>query len=354
MRNIDLTELPDIEYPAHPEERLAESQIHFDYITLLVDNLRLLFRDREHEIGIFADLAWYPVAGDSRIWMAPDVMVCFGVPQYRPEGRESYVQHRENGVIPSVVFEIHSNSNTKKEITEKQAWYEKYGVQEFYWLFTDPAEVRVFLRENNQLRERPMSDTEWTSPRLGIRLDWSSDTLRIFNPDGTLMQPSRDYLLIQKDRAERAEKRAEQMKKDAEIEKLARIASQERAEQERLRAEAEAKAKLEAESRAEAEAKAKLEAEQRAETEAKAKLEAEQRAEAEAKAKLEAERKAEQERLRAEAEAKAKLEAEQRAQQEAQAKLEAERKAEQERLRAEKLAELLRQMGIDPDQLPQN
>jgi Uma2 family endonuclease len=337
MRNIDLTELPDIEYPAHPEERLAESQIHFDYITLLVDNLRLLFRDREHEVGIFADLAWYPVAGDSRIWMAPDVMVCFGVPQYRPEGRESYVQHRENGVIPSVVFEIHSNSNTKKEITEKQAWYEKYGVQEFYWLFTDPAEVRFFLRENNQLRERPMSVTQWTSPRLGIRLDWSSDTLRIFNPDGTLMQPSRDYLLIQKDRAERAEKRAEQMKKDAEIEKLARIASQERAEQERLRAEAEAKAKLEAE----------------------------QRAETEAKAKLAALKQAEEERLRAEAEAKAKLEAEQLAQQESQAKLEAERKAEQERLRAqqeeekakelaaqnERLREMLKRLGIDPNQI---
>jgi Uma2 family endonuclease len=333
MRNIDLSELPDIEYPAHPEERLAESQIHFDYITLLVDNLRLLFRDREHEVGIFADLAWYPVAGDSRIWMAPDVMVCFGVPQYRPEGRESYVQHRENGVIPSIVFEIHSNSNTKKEITEKQAWYEKYGVQEFYWLFTDPAEARVFLRENNQLRERPMSDTEWTSPRLGIRLDWSSDTLRIFNPDGTLMQPSRDYLLIQKDRAERAEKRAEQMKKDAEIEKLARIASQERAQQE-------AQAKLAALKQAEEE---RL----RAEAEAQAKLEAEQRAETEAKAKLEAEQRAEQERLRAEAEAKAKLEAESRAEAEAKAKLEAERKAEQ-------LAALLRQMGIDPDQLPQN
>jgi Uma2 family endonuclease len=347
MRNIDLSELPDIEYPAHPEERLAESQIHFDYITLLVDNLRLLFRDREHEVGIFADLAWYPVAGDSRIWLAPDVMVCFGVPQYRPEGRESYVQHRENGVIPSVVFEIHSNSNTKKEIAEKRDWYEKYGVQEFYWLFTDPAEVRVFLRENNQLREKPMSDTEWTSPRLGIRLDWSSDTLRIFNPDGTLMQPSRDYLLIQKDRADRAERRAEQMKKDAEIEKLARIASQERAnqelqaklaalkqaEQERLRAEAEAKAKLDAERKAEAEAKAKLEAEQRAQQEAKAKLEAQQRAQQEAKAKLEAEQ-------RAEAEAKAKLEAQ--------------KLAEQERLRAQRLADLLRQIGIDPDQLPQN
>jgi Uma2 family endonuclease len=310
MRNIDLTELPDIEYPAHPEERLAESQIHFDYITLLVDNLRLLFRDREHEVGIFADLAWYPVAGDSRIWMAPDVMVCFGVPQYRTEGRESYVQHRENGVIPSVVFEIHSNSNTKKEIAEKRDWYEKYGVQEFYWLFTDPAEARVFLREEDELKEQIVG-TNWTSEILGIRFDWSGERLEIYGPNGELMRPTREYLAIQAERLAQQQKQLQQEKN--------------RANQERLRAEAEAKAKLDAELRAEREAKAKLEAE----------------------------RKAEKERLRAEAEAKAKLEAEQRAQQEAQAKLEAERKAEQERLRAQKLAEILRQMGIDPDQLPQ-
>jgi Uma2 family endonuclease len=311
MRNIDLTELPDIEYPAHPEERLAESQIHFDYITLLVDNLRLLYRDREHEVGIFADLAWYPVAGDSRIWMAPDVMVCFGVPQYRPEGRESYVQHRENGVIPSVVFEIHSNSNTKKEIAEKRDWYEKYGVQEFYWLFTDPAEVRVFLREENELKEQIVG-TNWTSEILGIRFDWSRDRLEIYGPNGELLRPTREYLAIQAERLAQQQKQLQQEKN-------------------------------------------------RANREAKAKLEAERKAEAEAKAKLEAERKAEQERLRAEAEAKAKLEAELRTQREAKAKLEAEQRAEREakakiaaEKRAERLAEVLRQMGIDPDQLPQN
>ncbi|MCX7664103.1 MAG: Uma2 family endonuclease [Gemmataceae bacterium] len=245
MRNIDLTELPDIEYPAHPEERLAESQIHFDYITLLVDNLRLLFRDREHEVGIFADLAWYPVAGDSRIWMAPDVMVCFGVPQYRPEGRESYVQHRENGVIPSIVFEIHSNSNTKKEIAEKRDWYEKYGVQEFYWLFTDPAEVRVFLREENELKEQIVG-TNWTSEILGIRFDWSGDRLEIYGPNGELLRPTREYLAIQ------AERLAQQQKQ---------------LQREKNRANREAKAKLEAEKRAETEAKAKLEAESRAKQE---------------------------------------------------------------------------------------
>jgi Uma2 family endonuclease len=325
MRNIDLTELPDIEYPAHPEERLAESQIHFDYITLLVDNLRLLFRDREHEVGIFADLAWYPVAGDSRIWMAPDVMVCFGVPQYRPEGRESYVQHRENGVIPSVVFEIHSNSNTKKEIAEKRDWYEKYGVQEFYWLFTDPAEARVFLREDDELKEQIVG-TSWTSEILGIRFDWSGERLEIYGPNGELLRPTREYLAIQAERLTQQQKQLQQEKNRAEREAKAKLEAQRKAEQERLRAEAEAKAKLEAERKAEQE---RL----RAEAEAKAKLEAELRAQQEAQEKLNALKQAEEERLRAEAEAKAKLEAE---------------------LRAQKLAELLRQMGIDPDQLPQN
>jgi Uma2 family endonuclease len=238
MRNIDLSELPDIEYPAHPEERLAESQIHFDYITLLVDNLRLLFRDREHEVGIFADLAWYPVAGDSRIWLAPDVMVCFGVPQYRPEGRESYVQHRENGVIPSVVFEIHSNSNTKKEIAEKRDWYEKYGVQEFYWLFTDPAEVRVFLREENELKEQIVG-TNWTSEILGIRFNWSGERLEIYGPNGELLRPTREYLAIQAERLAQQQKQLQQEKNRANREAKAKLEAQKRAEQERLRAEQE-------------------------------------------------------------------------------------------------------------------
>ncbi len=309
MRNIDLTELPDIEYPAHPEERLAESQIHFDYITLLVDNLRLLYRDREHEVGIFADLAWYPVAGDSRIWMAPDVMVCFGVPQYRPEGRESYVQHRENGVIPSVVFEIHSNSNNKKEIAEKREWYEKYGVQEFYWLFTDPAEVRVFVREEEELKEQIVG-TNWTSEILGIRFDWSGERLEIYGPNGELMRPTREYLAIQAERLTQQQKQLQQEKNRAEREAKAKLEAERKAEQERLRAEAEAKAKLEAELRAEAEAKAKLEAERKAEAEAKAKLEAELRAKQE------------------------------------------EEKARELAQQNERLREMLKQLGIDPDQLP--
>jgi hypothetical protein len=163
-------------------------------------------------------------------------------------------------VIPSVVFEIHSNSNTKKEIAEKRDWYEKYGVQEFYWLFTDPAEVRVFLREEDELKEQIVG-TNWTSEILGIRFDWSGERLEIYGPNGELMRPTREYLAIQ------AERLAQQQKQ---------------LQQEKNRADREAKAKLEAERKAEAEAKAKLEAQQRAEAEAKAKLEAEQRAEQEA------------------------------------------------------------------------
>ncbi len=290
MRNIDLTELPDIEYPAHPEERLAESQIHFDYITLLVDNLRLLFRDREPEVGIFADLAWYPVAGDSRIWMAPDVMVCFGVPQYRPEGRESYVQHRENGVIPSVVFEIHSNSNTKKEIAEKRDWYEKYGVQEFYWLFTDPAEVRVFLREDDELKEQIVG-TNWTSEILGIRFDWSGERLEIYGPNGELMRPTREYLAIQAERLTQQQKQLQQEKNRAEREAKAKLEAQKLAEQERLNAQKEAQEKL---------------------------------------AAL---KQAEQERLRAQQE---------------------EEKAKELAVQNERLREMLKRLGIDPNQLPPN
>ncbi len=217
MRNIETEELADIDYPAHPEERMAESQIHFDYITLLVDNLRMVYRERADEVAVFGDLAWYPIPRNNLVWTAPDVMVCFGVPQDRGSNRPSYAQHRENNVVPSVVFEIDSESNTSDEVEDKREWYETYGVQEYYWVFTEIPEVHVFIREGNQLVEQT-GFTEWTSPLLGIRMDWSGTVLRIENPDGSLMQPTREYARIQRERAELAEARAEQEAQRAEQE----------------------------------------------------------------------------------------------------------------------------------------
>ncbi len=123
MRNIETEELADIydKYPAHPEERLSDSQRHFNAIARLGECLQMLFVGREHEVGVFSDLAWYPTEGSE--WKAPDVMVVFGVPQDRDPPRESYAEPLEGYIDPAVVFELSSKSNTYAEIERKRVWY---------------------------------------------------------------------------------------------------------------------------------------------------------------------------------------------------------------------------------------
>ncbi len=290
MNHIETEELADIDYPAHPEEKMANSENHYDYITILVANLRRFYRERAHEVAVFGDIAWYPVRGNNEIWKAPDVMVCFGVPQRRERNRNSYAQHLEYGVAPSVVFEIDSDTNTEAEIEKKREWYEQYGVEEFYWLFTDPADARVFIREGNRLVEQT-AFFQWTSPLLGIRLEWSTITLHMFNPDRTLMRPTEEHAAILEERARLAEEHA------ASLEKRAKLAE----EQARL---AEAQAKQEAQRAKFAQEQVKL--------------------------------------------------AEEQIEQEAQARQLAEQRAEQEKQRAEQLAAMLRQLGVDPDNLPKS
>ncbi len=243
MNQIETEELADIDYPAHPEEHMSSSQFHSDYSAILVANLRRWYRERANEVAVFTDMAWYPIRGNNHEWRTPDVMVCFGVQQRKVRDRSSYAQHLEFGIPPSVVFEIDSKSNTEAEIEEKRAWYETYGVEEFYWIFTDPPEVRVFVREENHLVEQS-AVYQWTSPMLGIRMEWSGIELQLFNPDRTLMRPTEEHAAILEERARLAEEHAREQQtrarlaeENAKKETEAREAAEKRAEQEAQRAE---------------------------------------------------------------------------------------------------------------------
>ncbi len=104
------------------------------------------------KVFIASNLMWYPVKGNNRRRLAPDVMVAFG----RPKGyRESYIQHRERGVAPQVVFEILSPGNRKRVMDFKRTRYEAYGVEEYYVF--DPYEIglEVWLRRRGNLPTDP-------------------------------------------------------------------------------------------------------------------------------------------------------------------------------------------------------
>jgi Uma2 family endonuclease len=254
-------------YPETDGEPMAENTLQFEWIVLIKLGLEACFVDRD-DVFIAGDLFWYPLEGNPKVRLAPDVMVAFG----RPKGhRGSYLQWLEKNIAPQVVFEILSPGNRAKEMERKFEFYQRYGVQEYYIYDPDKNILEGHLRKGGLLAPIPEKKLkDWISPLLGVRFEWSPKTLRLYQPNGNRFL---SYLELLKSGEEAM----------AELQEKRRLLSQ-------------AKAHI-------------LDAEQRADT-------AEQRADT----------------------------AEQRADT-------AEQRAETAEQRAGKLAERLRQLGIDPDEI---
>ena len=165
-------------YPATDGVEMGESSEHIDLLTLLYDNFRDYFRDQT--VAVHADLFWYPVEGRPEIRRAPDLMIILNCPHLE---RKSYRQWLEGNKPATVVIEILSESNDPEEMKQRRAWYRRYGVQEYYIYDPDRHELTGRERMNEKL-ELIAGIEAWTSPRLGIRFDWTPQWLNIYYPDG--------------------------------------------------------------------------------------------------------------------------------------------------------------------------
>jgi Uma2 family endonuclease len=208
---------------------MANNTEQFHLITTIEGNLEILFAG-DPQVFAAGDLLWYPVEGDNTIRQAPDVMVALG----RPKGRRgSYLQWLEAGIAPQVVFEILSPGNRKQEMNDKFAFYERYGVEEYYLYDPTRGRLQGWLR-NEQGALAPIEQmNDWRSPRLSIRFVLDRLDLQLYYPDGSrflsfvelnqrLEQAEQRALeaLLEiddaVDRAEQAETRAEQAETRAE------------------------------------------------------------------------------------------------------------------------------------------
>ena len=204
----------DIIYPDSDGQPMADNTKQFELIVIIKKNLDLLFIN-EPNVFVAGDLLWYPIEGDNKNRIAPDVMVILG----RPKGdRGSYQQWKEDNIPPQVVFEILSPGNTVKEMVRKYKFYEHYGVEEYYLYDPERHELTGWLRSGSELQEIDEM-VGWVSPRLGIRFELSEGKLQIYRPDG---QQFVTYVELAQQK-EQAQQRAEQ--------------ESQRAEQERQRAE---------------------------------------------------------------------------------------------------------------------
>jgi len=176
-----------------------------------------LFRDEE-QVFVAGDLLWYPVEGNSKYRVAPDVMVVFG----RPKGdRGSYIQWQESNIAPQVVFEILSPGNTEGEMERKLQTYARCGVEEYYIYDPDRSILKGYRRSDDFYLDRIEAMDGWTSPRLGISFSLSEAELQITHPDGRIFETfdrvatERDLLIAEKQQLE-----IEKSKRDAKLREL--------------------------------------------------------------------------------------------------------------------------------------
>jgi hypothetical protein len=150
---------------------MAQNTKQAEVMMTLKENLDALFADRD-DVFVAIDHFWYPVQGHPEIRQAPDVMVVLG----RPKGhRGSYKQWEEDNIPPQVVFEVASPGNTQAEWDAKLAFYEQYGVLEYYIYDPDTSEWRGYVREGGKLAVIEAMEG-WVSPLLGIRFGRGSGT----------------------------------------------------------------------------------------------------------------------------------------------------------------------------------
>ena len=171
---------PEIDYPESDGQPMADNTVQFHLITMITGNLEAMYRDRP-DVFVAGDLLWYPVEGNNRIRRAPDAMVAFG----RPKGdRGSYLQWKEDGVAPHVVFEIISPGNTSKEMYDKRLFYERYGVKEYYVFDPESGLLEGWVRDRFNHFVPVSNMSNWISPLLGIRFRVVSKNLNLYYPNG--------------------------------------------------------------------------------------------------------------------------------------------------------------------------
>lgn len=266
---VPILEDEEIVYPESDGEPMANNTEQFDWIVIVKENLEILFETNPN-VFVAGDLLWYPVEGNNQECNAPDVLVALG----RPKGRRgSYMQWKEGGLPPQVVFEILSPGNRKDEMDKKFAFYQRYGVEEYYLYTPEDGNLQGWLRNSRGQFRSIIEIDGWVSPWLRIRFDIGQHgKMQVFYPDG-----SRFLSFIElNQRRKEAEARAQREAALAMAEVEARMVAEERAEEAQTQArEAQAQAR-EAQAQArEAQARAdESEIRAQSETQARAAVEA--------------------------------------------------------------------------------
>ena len=243
----------DIEYPETDGEPMAESDFQRKPLTYLVESLALHFQNQK-QTYVSGNLLIYYEKKNPKASVAPDVFVVFGVPK---QDRRTY-KIWEEGKSPDIAIEITSRTTRKIDEKKKPKLYKKLGVQEYFQYdptgdYLQPALRGRMLNEKGRyqkMRAERLKDgtLSITSPLLELQLHLQADRLRVFDPK------SQQYLLTYSEEAKalqeeakarqlaekkvlRVQKEKEWLQQEVELERQQKELVQEQAEQERQKKE---------------------------------------------------------------------------------------------------------------------
>jgi len=185
--SISTRPLPGTKFdPLYPEtdgEPMGEGAFHLAAMVYLYAALSRLFERRE-DVYVAADMFVYYMQGNPSAKRAPDVMVAKGVMGNHP--RQSF-RTWEEGVAPTVVFEVLSKKTRDEDENVKNFEYSTMGVAE-YFLF-DPeglgteSPLRGYCLRDGQYAPLPSDAAgRMASRELGLTLDVEGPLLRLIDP----------------------------------------------------------------------------------------------------------------------------------------------------------------------------
>ena len=211
----------EIFYPSEDGEPLAETSVHADAIMAMVAVLRNYLAEKfaARSPVVLADQFLYYAQGFPRLRVAPDVMVIFDIAQKPYDNYKIW----ETGKIPSVIFEMTSESTQAHDQTKKQELYESIGVLE-YWLFDPkgewiPEKLRGYRRQANLPAKAEdllvyEAIADGLSQVLELRLEVEGSLINFYRQDNgeKLLIPSELFSALQ-EQTQRAEVAEQELQK---------------------------------------------------------------------------------------------------------------------------------------------
>jgi Uma2 family endonuclease len=216
----------DPRYPDSDGRPMGDAEYHELALRWLIEAPEGYFADVPN-VHIAHNLVMYYQEGDPKSRRDPDVLVAKGV--VGKHRRRSF-RVWEEGVVPSVLFEVASRRTWRVDVNVKPAEYAGIGVKEYFIFdpegkYLDPVLQGFRTVKGKPVPMKPAADGSLVSKQLGLRLVPEGEMLRLIDPE------KGESIATKDERNEQDRQRAAQADQRAAQERQLREQAEQRAKQ---------------------------------------------------------------------------------------------------------------------------